>query len=555
MRRLRDVVALIAVLPIVGWIACSNLKATGPNVQTVTVALSQSTLPVGQTVTVVATLRDADGFIVDSPIDWSLTNPAVASRTNAVANTAVFTGMAAGATEITATSNGASGSATLTVTGTTPPGAAPVASVSVALGSASRTVGQTTQATATTRDANNNVLTGRVITWSSSNNAVATVSQSGLVSAGSSGTAQIIATSEGQSGSATLTVTAVPPAPVASVTVSLASNALVTGETTQATATMRDANNNVLTGRTVTWGSDNTAAATVSGSGLVTAAGAGSAQITATSEGQSGSATVTVTTPPPPPPGGSNEPTGMTVITDRPFNSTTPTYTPGEAGWEDWSGTTYLTIVQDATAPKSPSNVAQLRYPAGYAGGNAPGGAEYNLRSGGRSPTTLYISLWVKLSSNWYGNVSSVNKVCHVWISGLNRVVASATGEANNPLVPQIRLQTLGGQYSDGVNPPAEDANLNPNVAGQTNVKIVRGQWYKWEIVIYGGTPGAANGTVDWWINGAKVGHYVNIPYIPPGGSSTWDIFKWDPTWGGIGGNIPADQFMFMDHIYISGKP
>jgi uncharacterized protein YjdB len=551
MRRFSNVVALIGVLPIVGWIACSSLKATGPDVQSVSVALSQSSLPVGQSVTVVATLRDADGFIVDGPIDWSLTNPAVASRISASGNTAVYTGMVAGATEITATSSGASGSAMLTVTGTTPPpGAPPVASVSVALGSASRTVGQTTQATATTRDANNNVLTGRAVSWSSSNNAVATVSSSGLVSAAGSGSAQIIATSEGQSGSATLTVTGAPPAPVATVTVSLASSALVTGGTTQASATTRDANNNVLTGRAVTWASDNTAVATVSGSGLVAATGPGSAQITATSEGQSGSATVTVTTPPPPPPGGSNEPAGMTVITDRPFNSTTPTYTPGEAGWEDWSGTTYLTIVQDATAPKSPSNVGQLRYPAGYSGGNAPGGSEYNLRSGGRAATTIYIAMWVKLSSNWYGNPSGVNKLLHVWIAGVNRLVASATGEANGPLVPQIRLQTLGGLYMG-----AEDANLNPNIAGQTNVKIIRGQWHKWEIISSGGTPGGANGTVDWFIDGVQVGHYTGVPYIQPGGSTTWDVFKWDPTWGGIGGTVPADQFMWVDHLYISGKP
>jgi hypothetical protein len=29
---------------------------------------------------------------------------------------------------------------------------------------------------------------------------------------------------------------------------------------------------------------------------------------------------------------------------------------------------------------------------------------------------------------------------------------------------------------------------------------------------------------------------------------------RWDPTWGGLGGTVPADQYMYLDHIYISGK-
>jgi uncharacterized protein YjdB len=68
------------------------------------------------------------------------------------------------------------------------------------------TVGATTQATAVTRDASNNVLTGRAIVWSSSNTAVATVSVAGVVAAVGAGTATITATSETQSGTAVVTV-------------------------------------------------------------------------------------------------------------------------------------------------------------------------------------------------------------------------------------------------------------------------------------------------------------------------------------------------------------
>ncbi|WP_396202305.1 Ig domain-containing protein, partial [Gemmatimonas sp.] len=179
--------------------------------------------------------------------------------------------------------------AVLTVT------AVPVASVSVSLAPTSVAVGATSQATAVTRDASNNVLTGRAIVWSSSNSAVATVNSSGLVTTLDVGTATITATSEGQSGGAVLTVTAVP---VASVSVSLAPTSVAVGATSQGTAVTRDASSNVLTGRAIVWSSSNTAVATVNSGGLVTTLDVGTATITATSEGQIGNAVLTVTAVP-----------------------------------------------------------------------------------------------------------------------------------------------------------------------------------------------------------------------------------------------------------------
>ncbi len=49
---------------------------------------------------------------------------------------------------------------------------APVAAVVVALGSPSLGVGSTSQATPILKDANGNVLPGRVVTWSSSDGSV-----------------------------------------------------------------------------------------------------------------------------------------------------------------------------------------------------------------------------------------------------------------------------------------------------------------------------------------------------------------------------------------------
>jgi hypothetical protein len=84
-----------------------------------------------------------------------------------------------------------------------------------------------------------------------------------------------------------------PAATVATVAVSQDAT-LVPQATVQLTATPKDASGATLTGKTVTWSSSNTAVASVSATGLVTALTAGTAIITATSDGETGSATITV---------------------------------------------------------------------------------------------------------------------------------------------------------------------------------------------------------------------------------------------------------------------
>src|SRR5690348_5563541 len=78
----------------------------------------------------------------------------------------------------------------------------PVASVRVSPASPYVTPGQTVQLMATTYDSTGTALTGRVVTWATSNAGVATVNDSGLVTGVAAGAATITATSEGKSGRA-----------------------------------------------------------------------------------------------------------------------------------------------------------------------------------------------------------------------------------------------------------------------------------------------------------------------------------------------------------------
>ena len=394
------------------------------------------------------------------------------------------------------------------------------------------------QLSATTRDANNNVLTGRAITWSSSNTAISTVSTSGLVTAVAAGNATITATSEGKTSSAAITVSAPAPVPVASVSVSPATATLQVGGTVQLSAVTRDANNNVLIGRAISWSSSNPALATVSASGLVMGIAAGSVTITALSETKTGTAAITATSVVPPPPGGSVEPAGMTPLTERQFSGL------NEDGWTN-TGSPNYTIQPDATAPKSPTFVGQIRYPAGFGAGNAPAVLE-KVFSG--TNKTLYVSFWLKLSSNWVGQSAAVNKVLHFWIGGSNRVFLNAHGAGSGSLTAEVWLQRIvaGGNFDAGTT-----ANFGPNLGA--SAQIVRGRWVHWEMIFTGNSSGSADGRVEWWIDGVKVGSYGGIQFVS--GAGSWESLEWSPTWGGTGGTVPADQFMWTDHIYISGKP
>ena len=166
-----------------------------------------------------------------------------------------------------------------------------VATVEVSPPSADRQVGQTLQLSATVKDADGNILSGQPVSWSSSASTVASVSSSGLVTASALGTALITAASGNKSGVATINVV---PEPIASISVAPANDTLLVGETVQMTSTMRDAANNVITGRQPSWSSSAVGVATVSASGLVTAVGDGVATISASADNKTASATIRV---------------------------------------------------------------------------------------------------------------------------------------------------------------------------------------------------------------------------------------------------------------------
>ncbi|MFL0247324.1 cell wall-binding repeat-containing protein [Candidatus Clostridium stratigraminis] len=135
--------------------------------------------------------------------------------------------------------------------------------------------------------------TNQAVTWKSSNTSIATVDNTGKVTAVGVGTATITATSEDGNKTASCTVD-VNPIKVTSVSLNKVTDTLIVGDTDTLTAKITPDN---ATNQAVTWKSSNASIATVDNTGKVTAVGVGTTTITATSVdgGYTASCKVTIT--------------------------------------------------------------------------------------------------------------------------------------------------------------------------------------------------------------------------------------------------------------------
>lgn len=142
------------------------------------------------------------------------------------------------------------------------------------------------------------VLSGRTFTWTSDRPSIVSVDASGLVTARAPGAAKVAAATGDRIGQGSVVVRSLPE-PVATVDVEPTEADLLVGDTLRFAAVARSSGGAVLTGRTVTWSSDDPDAVSVSDEGLVTAQGEGVAWISGTVDGVVDSSEVRVTNPAP----------------------------------------------------------------------------------------------------------------------------------------------------------------------------------------------------------------------------------------------------------------
>jgi len=371
-----------------------------------------------------------------------------------------------------------------------------------------------------------------------------------------------------------------PPAPVATVSVSPASSSPLVGATVQLSAILRDAKNNVLTGRVVTWVSANPSIASVSSTGLVRGVGAGSTTITATSETKSGTATENVQAPPPPPP------PGGTLLFEEDFENASMS----SRGWYDNTSVLLSTTEHIAGSVSS----AQYRF---LAGATTPtnGGAQRHKFTPSNS---FYLSYYVKYSTNWVGSTKAYHPHEFYTLSTLD---GDYDGPSQNFLDVYVEQNYLNGgrprlavqdnksvNYSygalphnlvgvtenrstGGCNGMAETNMLsecfdfgtywyndkqitgpvvfqpNPGTGYKSNWNFVEA-YFQLNTIVNG--IGQANGVMQYWFNGALIIDRHDILYRT-GAHPTLQFsqFLIAPY---IGDGSPVDQSMWVDNLRIA---
>lgn len=266
-------------------LGATTLTSTDAVLTSIVVTPNNASLPQGYTRPYSATGSFSDGSSLDisDQVAWSSSDLSVAS----VSSTGLVSGLSAGSTQISAQSGSVSGSTTLTVSSAT------LISLTVLPVSSQlpRDFSEQFTAIGTFSDASTLDLTDAVV-WGSSNQNIATVSTSGLVSGVAAGSTQISAALNGVAGSTTLSVTN---AILVSISISPSSPAVARGSTLQLSAlgTFSDATSLDLTDQSI-WSSSNLSIATASSTGLATGISGGSSVIGARSGFVQGTVTLFV---------------------------------------------------------------------------------------------------------------------------------------------------------------------------------------------------------------------------------------------------------------------
>jgi len=562
----------------------------------VTVTPATASMAVGGTVQLAATPKDASGNVLAGlSITWTSSNTGV----SAVSGSGLVTGVAAGSATIGATSDGITGTGTVSVTTavTNPATVTDLAVASVTASAATLAFTDVNDGTGQPASYYLRYAAG-TMSWGSATElppfaggaigTKQTVTVPGLT-AGTAyqfqvvayrGTPNVDAVFGGLSNVASGTTSA-STAPVASVTVSPASASVAVGTTQQFTAALQDAAGNALTGRTVTWTSSSIGVATVSGGGLVTGLVAGTVTITATSETKAGTATLTVTAAS----GG-----GGTILFQESFEDNAF----AARGWYDNAG---MTVTDTGTLAGS-THALEAHF---RTGAQTPtwGGAARHLFT---PSSSVYISLWVRYSANWVGSGHPYHPHEFMVLSNLDddyagpsvawlnlylehnyqnggipvlalqdsRSINTSSGALPNNLVGITENRSTGGcngVVEANVSPSCYSAppwtNFKTLFANQVAFQPTPGPGYKgnWNHVeayyqlnsVVGGV-GQADGVMQYWFNGTLLIDRHDIQFRTGAQPNIqFHQFLIAPY---IGDGSPVDQYLWVDNLTVAtSKP
>ena len=235
----------------------------------------------------------------------------------------------------------------------------------------------------------------------------------------------------------------------------------------------------------------------------------------------------------------SNEPPGLTVITDNAFNTKPPYILPGGGsyGWRTYTGSQNVNILSETTAPRSANPIVEGLFRAGGKGGSAP----FNVGIKFTKKTTVYFCVWQKLSTNFTNNGNTGTK----W--GFLRTPYEGTD-------PQRVNHYFNLANRLGINLQSAGATLNRNMYSSYDMVNHAGVWHRIELLAVAYTKGNKDCIARIWVDGVKVLDQTDVQYFFPNQVPAFNGINWNPTYGGGHNPIPYDMWQRVDHWLISAK-
>ncbi len=228
------------------------------------------------------------------------------------------------------------------------------------------------------------------------------------------------------------------------------------------------------------------------------------------------------------------------------------------AGWFGvWNRTSglNLTVGMDATGPVSAPAELTTHFPPGLAGGTSPNATVNGWSNTPRTANSdqyqaLYLSLWLKIEgTQFYMNNNGV-KLSYF---GVGR--APGTTAANESI---LILEGMGSQHYYDTAFKLHFTNLNDPFIYQkasTGRLVTVGTWHQIEVWQAVNTVGVADGQLKVWVDGTNVIDRSNITWRAAGQTAGYYSWRWEPTWGGGLTSHLGDDYISIDHVYLSGLP
>jgi len=248
-----------------------------------------------------------------------------------------------------------------------------------------------------------------------------------------------------------------------------------------------------------------------------------------------------------------NEPSGFVPFSDQPWDRIVRPEASGRLGRlavrarallfsvpardNDWrylrrSSSKDDEIVIDPAAPSSPPDILRIVFTPDMQRDHEPSVHWIGLPR----PTEIYTGWWMKLSANWTCSPAGCGKITFLF-----------PDHANGVGVTYSNLAGVNGSHYVNVAttwPSTGYKFWDPNV---TKTPVDDDQWYRVEwYVKWESSPGSGDGIIRWWVNGVLNGDYRNVPFPAIRGFVEFQHAptRQDPP--------PAEQYMYVDHTYIS---